>query len=76
MAILISKHIYWLFSIIFLIVSWFSFFIDQNIITAFFAYIGFFGCLNLHGISKVENMIIEEEFKHFKLEELEGNNEH
>ena len=50
----IIEHIYWIFAMVFLVISGVSFFAYNDVLMALFAYIGFFGCFNLHGISKVE----------------------
>lgn len=53
----IVEHIYWILAMLFLVISGVSFFAYNDVFMALFAYIGFFGCLNLHGISKVEQQI-------------------
>lgn len=55
------NHIYWIFSVVLLIISGVCFFVDNNVIMSLFSYIGFFGCLNLHEISKIENLFAESE---------------
>ena len=49
----IIEHIYWVFAIVFLVISGVSFFAYNDVFMSLFAYIGFFGCFNLHEIGKV-----------------------
>ena len=55
------NHIYWVFSVVFLIISGACFFVSGDIVMSLFSYVGFFGCLNLHEISKIENRFTKQE---------------
>ena len=57
----IIEHIYWVFAIVFLVISGVSFFAYNDVFMSLFAYIGFFGCFNLHEISKVWTHLEEPE---------------
>ena len=50
----VIEHIYWILSMVFLVLWVVSAFVTGDVVDCILTYIGFFGCLNLHEISEVE----------------------